>query len=92
MSQLIEETIQALLSQAREGESISPNDVAKAVHPEGGPKYWQRELPKVRAVILGLARKGQIDMLRKGKPVAPEDVRGIYRIRRGPVAWPVRDQ
>ena len=52
MSQRIEETIEALLSQVREGESISPNDVAKAVDAEN----WRRELPRVRAVIVGCAR------------------------------------
>jgi len=78
MSQRIEETIEALLSQVREGESISPNDVAKTLHAEN----WRRELPKVRAVIIGLARQGRLEMLRKGKPAEPEDVRGIYRVRK----------
>jgi hypothetical protein len=78
MSQRIEETIEALLSQVREGESISPNDVAKAVDAEN----WRRELPKVRAVIVGQARQGRLEMLRKGKPCDPEEVRGIYRVRR----------
>jgi hypothetical protein len=78
MSQLIEETIAALLSQVREGESISPNDVAKLLNPEG----WRRELPKIRAVIVGMARQGRLEMLRKGRPTEPEEVRGIYRIRK----------
>jgi hypothetical protein len=77
MSQRVEETLLALLSQVREGESISPNDVAKAVDPEN----WRRELPKVKAVAIGLARQGRIDLLRKGKPADPDDVRGIYRLR-----------
>jgi hypothetical protein len=77
MSQRVEETLLALLSQVREGESISPNDVAKAVDPEN----WRRELPKVKAVAIGLARQGRIDLLRKGKPADPDDARGIYRLR-----------
>ncbi|MGN6424631.1 MAG: DUF3253 domain-containing protein [Asticcacaulis sp.] len=78
MSQLIEETIAALLSQVREGESISPNDVAKLLNPEG----WRRELPKIRAVIVGMTRQGRLEMLRKGRATEPEEVRGIYRIRK----------
>lgn len=77
MSQRVEETLLALLSQVREGESISPNDVAKSVDPEN----WRRELPKVKAVAVGLARQGRIDILRKGKPADPDDLRGIYRLR-----------
>ena len=77
MSQLIEETLFDLLSQVRKGDSISPNDVAKAIDATN----WRRELPKVRAVIIGQARQGRIDVLRKGKPIEPEGFKGIYRIR-----------
>ena len=77
MSQLIEDTLLSLLSQVRKDESISPNDVAKAL----GMENWQRELPKVRAVVIGLARQGRLDILRKGKPVEPEGLKGIYRLR-----------
>ncbi|MEI9904713.1 MAG: DUF3253 domain-containing protein [Asticcacaulis sp.] len=56
---------------------ISPNDVAKAVDREN----WQRELPKVRAVAIGLARQGRLQVLRKGKPIEPEGLKGIYRLR-----------
>ncbi len=77
MSQQVEETLLELLSQVRNSESISPNQVAKALNAEN----WQRELPKVRAVIVGLARQGRIEVLRKGKPVSPEDLKGIYRVR-----------
>lgn len=77
MSQLVEETLLERLSQLRKGESISPNDIAKALSTEN----WQRELPKVRAVIIGLARQGRVELLRKGKPVEPEGIKGIYRVR-----------
>jgi len=77
MSQLVEETIFDLLSQVRKGDSISPNQVAKAIDNSG----WQRELPKVRAVIIGLARQGRLEVLRKGKPVEPEGLKGVYRVR-----------
>ncbi len=82
MSQRVEETLLALLSQVRDAESINPNDVAKAVAADASnPDGWRRELPKVRAVAIGLARQGRIEILRKGKPVEPEEVHGIYRLR-----------
>ena len=77
MSQLIEETLLGLLSQVRDGESISPNDVAKVVNAE----QWRRELPKVRGVIICLARQGKLEVLRKGKPIEPEGFKGVYRVR-----------
>lgn len=77
MSSQVEETLLALLSQLRDKESISPNDVAKALDAEN----WQRELPKVRGVIIGLARQGRLEVLRKGKPVSPDGLKGIYRVR-----------
>jgi hypothetical protein len=77
MSQIIEETIASLLSQVRTGESISPNQVAKALDAVN----WRRELPKVRGVIIGLARQGRLEVLRKGKPIEPEGFKGVYRIR-----------
>lgn len=77
MAHFAEETLLALLSQVRTGESISPNDVAKVMSAE----RWQRELPKVRAVIADLVKKGQIEVVRKGKPVELEGIKGIYRVR-----------
>lgn len=77
MSQLVEETLFDLLSQVRDKESISPNDIAKAVDATN----WRRELPKVRAVIVGLARQGRIEVMRKGRVVEPEGLKGIYRVR-----------
>ena len=77
MSQTVEETLLDLLSQVRKGDSISPNDVAKAIDATN----WRRELPKVRAVIIGLARQGKLEVLRKGKPIEPEGFKGIYRVR-----------
>jgi hypothetical protein len=77
MSSQVEETLLELLSQVREGESISPNQVAKALDAEN----WQRELPKVKAIAVGLARQEKIEFVRKGKPVSPEGLKGIYRLR-----------
>ena len=77
MSQRVEETLLALLSQVRDAESINPNDVAKAL----GTENWNRQLPKVRGVIIAQAKQGKIEILRKGKPVSHEGLKGIFRIR-----------
>ena len=59
------------------GKSIEPSDVAKALQPE----QWQRMLPKVRGVALGLMRQGKLTITKKGKPVDPNAVKGVIRLR-----------
>ena len=59
------------------GKSVSPEEVARAVDPEG----WRRLLGQVRAVSRGLARQGKLVILRHNKPANPEDFKGVYRLR-----------
>ena len=59
------------------GKSIEPSDVAKDLQPE----QWQRMLPKVRACALGLMRQGKLTITKKGKPVDPNAVKGVIRLR-----------
>jgi hypothetical protein len=59
--------------------SICPSDVARALDPS-----WQRLLPAVRRAAIGLAQAGHIDILRKGKPVDPGEVKGVIRLRLRP--------
>lgn len=56
--------------------SITPNDVAMAMGPD-----WRTKLSAVRRAAVRLAVAGQIDILRKGRPVDPMDVRGVIRLR-----------
>ena len=57
--------------------SIEPAEVAKELQPE----QWQRMLPKVRACALGLMRQGRLTITKKGKPVDPNAVKGVIRLR-----------
>jgi hypothetical protein len=57
--------------------SICPSDVACALAPES----WRSRLGDVRRVAMHLAGQGRIDILRKGRKVAPEGVRGVIRLR-----------
>jgi len=59
------------------GKSIEPADVAKELQPE----QWQRMLPKVRGVALGLMRQGRLTITKKGKPIDPASFRGVIRLR-----------
>ncbi|MBP0492913.1 DUF3253 domain-containing protein [Roseomonas indoligenes] len=59
------------------GRSISPSDVARALAEEG----WQSLLGPIRQAAMALAQEGQLEVLRKGKPVAPEALHGVVRLR-----------
>jgi hypothetical protein len=66
-----------LAAKVAPGKSVSPEEVARAVDPEG----WRRLLGQVRAVSRGLARQGKLVILRHNKPADPEDFKGVYRLR-----------
>jgi hypothetical protein len=69
-------TILRLVEAQGTGKSICPSDVARTLDPA-----WQRLMTPVRRAAIGLAVAGRIDILRKGKPVDPVDVRGVIRLR-----------
>ena len=77
MSGSIEETILDLLQNRKDGRSICPTDVAKALDPDG----FQRKLGLVKAAAVGMARRGGLWITRKGKPVNPEKFKGVYRLK-----------
>jgi hypothetical protein len=77
MTRSIEDTIFALLAEREAGKSIAPEEVAKAIDPEG----WRRLLAQVRSTAVGLARTERLVITRHGKPADPESFRGVYRLR-----------
>jgi Protein of unknown function (DUF3253) len=72
----IEAAILELTAQRGPAKSICPSGVARALRPD-----WQPLLAEVRRIAWRLAAAGQIDILRKGKVVAPVGVKGVIRLR-----------
>jgi len=72
----IETTILALTAERGPDKSICPSEVARALRPD-----WQPLLAEVRRIAFGLAAAGRIDILRKGKVVEPDGVKGVIRLR-----------
>lgn len=69
----------ALVTARGAGKTISPEDVARALggdHPDG----WSPLMIPVRKVAVKLAQEGKVAIYRKGKPVAPDDFKGVYRL------------
>jgi hypothetical protein len=47
---------------------------------------WRRLMHPVREVAFDLAREGCIQVLRKGRPIAPGQARGVIRLAIVPVS------
>ena len=58
------------------GKSICPSEVARALAPEA----WRPLMGPVRREAAALAGAGRLHILRKGKPVAPAEMRGVIRL------------
>lgn len=61
------------------GKTICPSEVAREMggpHPDG----WGPLMGPVRRVAVGLMKQGRIVITRKGRPVDPDDFRGVYRL------------
>ncbi len=76
-----EQAITSLLAQRGDAKSICPTEAARALAGNPADDTWRRELPAIRLAAARLARAGRIDILRKGKPIAPEDIHGVIRLR-----------
>lgn len=72
----IEASILRLVEKRGAGKSVDPAEVAKDLEPDN----WNQHLRPVRAVAIRMAATGKITILRKGKPVDPEDFKGVYRL------------
>ncbi len=66
---------------AAPGKSICPSEVARHFAPPGDEAVWRPLMPRVRKAALALQAEGRLQILRKGKPVPAEEVRGVIRLR-----------
>ena len=61
--------------------SLCQSEVARGLAGgDDGP--WRPLMTPVRDAAMALLKAGEIEILRKGKPVPPEQVRGVIRLRR----------
>jgi Protein of unknown function (DUF3253) len=72
-------TMIALVNDRGTTKTVCPSEVARVL---GGdhPDAWGPLMIPVRRVAVSLAQEGRVVIYRKGKPVAPDDFKGVYRI------------
>jgi hypothetical protein len=73
----VEQAIMELVLAAGPEKSISPEDAARHLAGEA----WRSKKTLVRLAAIRLASGEKIEILRKGRKVAPEDARGVIRLR-----------
>ena len=56
-----------------------PSEAARAVA-GSHPDQWGRLMTPIRTIAVRLANEGRLIITRKGKPVDPNDFRGVWRI------------
>jgi hypothetical protein len=78
----IERAIFELCNDAGAGHTVNPIEAAQAYAAARGEDSlgWRAHLSQVRAAAVRLAEAGRIVIYRKGKPVDPNDFRGVYRL------------
>lgn len=76
-----EQTILEILAARGKHKSVCPTDVAKALAGNPPDESWRRFLAPTKQAAQRLARAGQIEILRKGKPIDPEQLHGVIRLR-----------
>jgi hypothetical protein len=78
---VLETTILALAASFGPGKTICPMEAAKAAAAAAGDaSEWHACLGAVRRCAVALAKQGRLVIYRKGKPVDPDDFRGVYRL------------
>jgi hypothetical protein len=76
--ELIERAIMELCLERGQGKTICPSEAARRVAGEGGD--WRSMMTPVRQAATRLAGDGRISIYRKGRPIGPDEMRGVIRL------------
>ena len=69
------------LTLAGAGKSICPTQAARTLAGHPSDESWRRSLAPIRLAAQRLAKAGRIEILRKGKPIDPDVLHGVIRLR-----------
>jgi 8-oxo-dGTP pyrophosphatase MutT (NUDIX family) len=75
----IARTIRKLVDKIEDGRPMDPSAVAVSIAGKD-EKKWRKLMPLIKSEAVKLALNGEIQVLRKGKPVSSADFKGLYKI------------
>jgi len=61
--------------------SICPTDAARVLAGSPADQSWRAKLPAIRLAAIRLAGRGEIQITRKGRPIAPDAIHGVIRLK-----------
>ena len=76
----LEEAILAALRKAGPGKPVSPQVAAVSIAGKD-EKEWRKLMTPLKFAAKRLAVRGEIELLRRSKPVPVEELRGLYKMR-----------
>lgn len=76
----LEEAILASVRKAGAGKAVSPQVAAVSIAGKD-EKEWRKLMTPLKLAAKRLAVRGEIELLRKSKPVPVEELRGLYKMR-----------
>lgn len=76
-----EQAILALCLARGAEKSICPTEAARALAGHPDDDSWRARLSPIRLAAVRLAKAGRIEILRKGKPIEPDNIHGVIRLR-----------
>lgn len=68
------------MEKSASGSLLDPTEVARAIAGKD-EKVWRRLMKPIKDEVARLAEAGTIVIVRKGTPVPPDRIRGLYRVR-----------
>ncbi len=76
-----EQAILTTLAARGPNKSICPTEAARTLAGNPADDSWRKSLAPVKLAAQRLARAGRIEILRKGKPISPDVLHGVLRLR-----------
>ena len=76
-AQALEQAILELSAARGSGASLCPSEASRRAFPDD----WRRHLQATRSAARRLARRGEIEILQRGRRIDPDSMRGPVRLR-----------
>lgn len=75
----IRQAIASAVLERGAGKTVCPSEIARSLA-GSDEKVWRLMMNPIRAEAIRMAKAGDVRILRKGRPVDPDDFKGIYRL------------
>ncbi|WP_182084563.1 DUF3253 domain-containing protein [Aureimonas sp. ME7] len=78
-AETLRQTMLRMVEERGPDKTVCPSEVARALA-GSNEKEWRLLMQPIRQEAVRLAEAGNLVIKRKGKPLAPADLKGIYRL------------